>query len=396
MGLPLEGTRILTVSQFGAGPFGTLMLADLGAEVIKIEDPATKGDISRHVPPYRIENDSLYFQSINRNKRSVTLNLADARGQAIFHRLVKISHGVYNNLRGDVPARLGLTYEALRERNPAIVCCSLSAFGRTGPQASYPGYDYLVQAAAGYMSISGEPDGPPAKCGISVVDFAAGLSAALGMTAAIFASQKTGVGCNVDVNLMDTAISMLNYHAIWYLNRGLEPKRAANSAHAVLVPCQNFRTGDGYLAIFCAKDKFWVQLCEAMERPDLGADPRYSTIEQRFNNQETLLPVLEEIFATRTNAEWLERLAGKVPAAPVRSIAAALDDPALACRDMIVEVPHPIFGPMREVGCPIKVSGPPLPLRPASALGGDTDAILRTYLGSTPEEIAELRSQAVV
>ena len=396
MGLPLEGVRILAVSQFGAGPFGTMVLADLGAEVIKIEDPATRGDVARHVPPYGIENDSLYFQSLNRNKRSVTLNLADARGKAIFHRLVKISHGVYNNLRGDVPARLGLTYEALREHNPAVVCCSLSAFGRTGPQAAHPGYDYLIQAAAGYMSITGEPDGPPAKCGISVIDFAAGMAAALGMMAAIFASQKSGTGCNVDANLMDTAISMLNYHAIWYLNRGLEPKRAPNSAHAVLVPCQNVRTRDGYLAIFCAKDKFWVQLCEAMDRPDLGADPRFATFEQRFANKETLLPLLDEIFASRTNAEWLERVAGKVPCAPVRSIAEALDDPTLAGRDMIVEVPHPVFGAIREVGCPIKISGATPPRRPASPLGGDTETILRSYLGCTAQEIADWRSQGVV
>jgi len=396
MALPLEGLRILAVSQFGAGPFGTMLLADLGAEVIKIEDPATRGDVSRHVPPYRIENDSLYFQSINRNKRSLTLNLADARGQAILHRLVKVSRAVFNNLRGDVPARLGLTYEALGKYHPAIVCCSLSAFGRTGPQASHPGYDYLVQAAAGYMSITGEPDAPPAKCGISVIDFATGLAAMVGMLAALHASQKTGVGCNVDANLMDTAIAMLNYHAIWYLNRGLAPKRAPNSAHAVLVPCQNFQTRDGYLAIFCAKDKFWTQLCEAMDRPDLGNDPRYATIEQRSNHKDTILPLLEQIFTTRTNAEWLKRLAGKVPCAPARSIAEALDATALTTPDMIVEVPHPVFGAMREVGCPVRISGTAPPRRPASPLGGDTEDILGDDLGCTPEEVADLRRQGVV
>ena len=396
MGLPLEGVRILAVSQFGAGPFATMMLADLGAEIIKIEDPSTRGDVARHVPPYRIENDSLYFQSINRNKRSLLLNLADPRGQAIFHRLVKISHAVFNNLRGDVPERLGLTYEALREHNPAIVCCSLSAFGRTGPQASHPGYDYLIQASAGYMSITGEPEGPPTKCAISVVDFAAGLSATVGMLAAILASQKTGMGCNVDANLMDTAISMLNYHAIWYLNQGLEPHRAPNSAHAVLVPCQNFRTKDGYVAVFVAKDKFWRHLCKGMERPDLASDPRYATIEDRFNHKDTLLPILEEIFVTRTNAEWMERLASRVPCAPVRSIAQALDDPSVAEREMIVEVPHPVFGPMREVGCPVRISGVTPPLRACSSLGADTETILGEYLGCSAHQIGELRSQGVV
>jgi crotonobetainyl-CoA:carnitine CoA-transferase CaiB-like acyl-CoA transferase len=368
----------------------------LGAEIIKIEDPATKGDVSRHVPPYRIENDSLYFQSINRNKRSVTLNLGDPRGQALFHRMVKVSHAVFNNLRGDVPAKLGLTYEALREHNPAIVCCSLSAYDRTGPQAAYPGYDYLMQAAAGYMSITGEPDAPPAKCGISVIDFATGLSAMVGMLSAIMASRRTGVGCDVDANLMDTAISMLNYHAIWYLNRGIEPARAPNSAHAVLVPCQNFRTRDGYMAVFVAKDKFWVELCKGMDRLDLASDPRYRTIEDRFNNKATLLPVLEELFAARTNGEWTERLAGKVPCAPARSIAEALDDPVLATRGMIWEVPHPVFGTVREVGCPVRISGATPPKRPASKLGGDTEEVLGNYLGCSPQEIAELRSAGVI
>lgn len=396
MAMPLEGLRILAVSQFGAGPFGTMLLADLGAEVIKIEDPGTKGDVSRHVPPYRIENDSLYFQSINRNKRSVTLNLGDARGQAIFHRLVKVSDAVFNNLRGDVPAKLGLTYQTLREHNPAVVCCSLSAYGRTGPQAKFPGYDYLMQAAAGYMSITGEPDAPPAKCGISVIDFSAGLAAMVGLLSAILSSRQTGVGCDVDANLMDTAIAMLNYHSIWYLNRGLEPRRAANSAHAVLVPCQNFRTKDGYMAVFVAKDKFWVELCKGMDRPDLGSDARYRTIEDRFNNKAALLPLLEEIFASRTNAEWTERLAGKVPCAPVRSIAEALDDPVLAGQDMIWEVPHPEFGAVREVGCPVRISEGTPPKRSASALGGDTEDVLGKYIGCSAQEIEELRGAGVI
>ena len=396
MALPLEGIRILAVSQFGAGPFGTMLLADLGAEVIKIEDPGTRGDVARHVPPYRIEDDSLYFQSINRNKRSMTLNLADEQGQDVFHRLVKISHAVFNNLRGDVPAKLGLTYDTLGKHNPEIVCCSLSAYGRTGRHAKYPGYDYLMQAAAGYMSITGEPEAPPAKCGISVIDFSTGLSAMVGMLAAIMASQKTGVGCDVDANLMDTALSMLNYHAIWYLNRGLEPTRAANSAHAILVPCQNFRTRDGYLAVFIAKDKFWVRLCEGMERPDLASDPRYRTIEERFHNKETLLPVLEEIFAARTNAEWMKRLGGKVPCEPARSIAEALDEAATESQGMIWEVPHPVFGPMREVGCPVRISGATPPRRACSQLGGDTDEVLGNYLGCTKQEIADLRSSGVI
>jgi len=396
MNLPLEGLRVLAVSQFGAGPYGTLMLADLGAEVIKIEDPATRGDVARSVPPYRIEDDSLYFQSFNRNKRSLLLNLGDPRGQAVFHRLVKISDAVFNNLRGDVPARLGLTYEALRQHNPAIVCCSLSSFGRHGPRASEPGYDPLMQASAGYMSLTGEPDGPPAKCGVSVVDFAGGFAAAFGLMVGIFSSRKTGAGCEVDVSLADTSVSMLNYLAIWYLNRGLEPVRNSASAHSVLVPGQTFRTRDGRLAIFCAKEKFWIALCKATGRDDLLNDPRFNGFDQRHKHRETLIPILEKMFAGKETAEWLAALTGKVPCAPVRSVAEALDDPELVANDMIAEVSHPVFGKIREVGCPIKISGSTPEYRPAPALGQDTEDILSAYLGCSAEEIEELRREGIV
>ena len=396
MSLPLEGLRVLAVSQFGAGPYGTLMLADLGAEVIKIEDPATRGDVARSVPPYRLEDDSLYFQSFNRNKRSLLLNLGDPRGKAVFHRLVKISDAVFNNLRGDVPARLGLTYEALRQHNPAIVCCSLSSFGRHGPRASEPGYDPLMQASAGYMSLTGEPDEPPAKCGVSVVDFAGGFAAAFGLMAGIFSRSKTGAGCEVDVSLADTSVSMLNYLAIWYLNRGLEPVRNSASAHSVLVPGQTFRTRDGYLAIFCAKEKFWTALCKATGRDDLLNDPRFNGFDQRHKHRETLIPILEKMFAGKGTAEWLAALTGKVPCAPVRSVAEALDDPELVANDMIAEVSHPVFGKIREVGCPIKISGSTPEYRPAPALGQDTEEILQAYLGYSAEEIEELRSEGIV
>ena len=396
MSLPLEGIRVLAVSQFGAGPYGTLMLADLGAEIIKIEDPKTRGDVSRTVPPYQIENDSLYFQCFNRNKRSLQLNLEDPRGQAIFHGLVKKSDGVFNNLRGDVPERLGLTYKTLREHNPAIVCCSLSAYGPTGPQASAPGYDPLLQASEGYMSVTGDPEGMPAKCGVSVVDFAAGLAAALGLVSGILAARRTGVGCDVDVSLRNTALSMLNYLAVWYLNRGLVPQRQLDSGHAVLVPAQTFRTRDGYLAIFCAKEKFWTELCAAIGRPNLAGDPRFGNFSERLKNKQALVAMLEPVFAARDTTEWVRVLTGKVPCAPLRSAAEALDDPALAAEQMIIEVSHPVYGQVREVGCPIQISGAAIEHRAAPSLGQDTEDILRNYLNYSYEEIANLRRQRVV
>ena len=396
MSRPLEGIRILAVSQFGAGPYGTLMLADLGAEVIKIEDPATRGDVSRSVPPGLIEDDSLYFQCFNRNKRSLLLNLGEPEGKRIFHRLVSRSQAVFNNLRGDVPARLGLTYEALKQHNPAIVCCSLSSFGREAPQAALPSYDPLLQASEGYMSLTGGPGEPPTKCGVSVVDFAAGVTAALGLMAGIWSASRTGVGRDVDISLRDSAVSMLNYYAVWYLNRGIVPQRLADSSHAVLAPAQTFRTSDGYLAIFCAKQKFWNQLCAALGRLELAADPRFCNFEQRASNKAELLGILEPILAEHSTAEWTEVLTGKVPCAPVRSLAEALDDPALAAANMIVQVEHPAFGAIREAGCPIKLSGDTPVHRPAPALGQDTVEILSGELGLSPQEIEGLRTRGII
>ena len=396
MAMPLEGLRILSVSQFGAGPFGTLQLADLGAEIIKIEDPSTGGDVSRYMGPAHRDDDSYYFQCFNRNKRSLLLNLGSAEGKRIFHRLVKISHGVFNNLRGDVPAKLGLDYKTLSEHNPAIVCCSLSSYGTTGEQASIPGYDPLLQASEGYMSVSGDPDGAPTKCGVSAIDFAGGFAGVLGLLAGIFGAQRTGIGCDVDVSLRDTAVSMLNYLAIWYLNLGIEPQRTQDSAHSILVPGQTFRTRDGYLAIFCAKEKFWENLCDGMARPDLRRDPRFANFDARFENKAVLLPILHQEFQKKTNAQWLALLTGKVPCAPVRSIAETLDDPMLKANGMIVELDHPMFGKVREVGCPIKIPGAEMKHRAGPSLGRDTEDILKGYLGMTAEEICKLRGQGVV
>lgn len=396
MSRPLEGIRILAVSQFGAGPYGSLMLADLGAEIIKIEDPATAGDVSRGVPPTDVTGDSLYFQCFNRNKRSLSLNLGAPDGMAIFHRLVKVSHGVFNNLRGDVPAKLGITYDALKQLNPAIVCCSLSAYGRTGAEAGLPGYDPLLQASEGYMSLTGGPGDPPTKCGVSVIDFAAGLAAAYGTMAAIFAASRTGRGCDVDVSLRDTALSMLNYYAVWYLNTGMAPERMADSSHSVLTPAQTFRSKDGHVVIFCAKEKFWELFCDALGRAEWKSDPRFSSFAARLRNKAELLGLLEPLLAGRTTAEWIRLLRGKVPCAPVRSLAEALDDPALAGQRMIIEVDHPHFGKVREVGSPVRISGDTPRHRPAPPLGADTVDILKSHLGYTDAQLTDLRERGVI
>ena len=393
---PLEGLRILAVSQFGAGPFGTQMLADLGADIVKIEDPGVGGDSARYVPPFQGEADSPYFQSFNRGKRSLALNLRHPDGQAVFRDLVRVSDAVFNNARGDLPEKLGLTYEQLKDVNPRLVCCSLTGYGRTGPRAAEPAFDYLVQGYAGYMSVTGEPDGPPGKCGVSVIDFAGGYAAMVGLMVGLFDAQRTGVGRDVDISLLDTAVSMLSYFAIWTLNRDWIAERTRDSAHQTLVPAQNFPTHDGWIVIFCNKEKFWRDLVETLGAPELAEDPRFGSFADRFTHRDVLLPLLRERFATRTTADWLDRLRGRVPCAPVNDVRQALADPQVQARDMIVEVEHPEFGTLREVRSPVRTEGEVRQPRRAPRLGEDTDDILREVLGYGEATIARLRAAGVI
>ena len=393
---PLEGLRVLTVSQFGAGPFGTQMLADLGADIVKIEDPGVGGDSARYVPPFQGAGDSPYFQSFNRGKRSLALNLRHPDGQAVFRDLVRVSDAVFNNARGDLPEKLGLTYAALRAVNVKIVCCSLSGYGRTGPRAAEPAFDYLVQGYAGYMSVTGEPDGPPGKCGVPVIDFAGGYAAMVGLMVGLFDAQRTGLGRDVDISLLDTAVSMLSYFATWTLNRDWTAERTRDSAHQTLVPAQNFPTRDGWIVIFCNKEKFWRDLVETLGAPQLAEDPRFGSFADRFAHREALLPLLRERFATRTTAEWLDRLRGRVPCAPVNDVRQALADPQVLARDMIVEVEHPEFGTLREVRSPVRTDGEVRRPRRAPRLGEHTDDILRQVLGYGEATIARLRAAGAI
>jgi crotonobetainyl-CoA:carnitine CoA-transferase CaiB-like acyl-CoA transferase len=388
--------RVLAVEQFGAGPWGTMMLADLGAEIIKVENPATEGDVARRVAPYAIEQDSVYFQSFNRNKKSMTLNLKHPRGQEILHRLVAISDAISNNLRGDLPAKLGLDYANLEAVKPSIVCCSLSAFGRAGPRASEPGYDYLMQGYAGWMSITGEPGTPPQKSGLSLVDLSAGVMAALGLVAAVLRARRTGFGCDVDVSLFDTAISELAYVGAWHLTKGYEPKRMPDSSHPSRVPCQVLPTRDGWLVVMCAKEKFYRNLVTIMEAPELAEDPRFRRFPDRLEHREELVPVLKEMSRKKTTDEWLELLRGQVPCAPVNSVQEALADPQVRENEMIVEIPHPEFGTVQEPASPIKISGTPSNHRRAPRLGEHTDMILIEYLGLSPSTVEELSRDGAI
>ena len=274
--LPLAGVRVLAVEQYGAGPFGSMQLADLGAEVIKIENPAEGGDVGRKVGPfYFSEGDSQFHQAFNRNKRSPTLNLKHEEGMALFHRLVAEADAVLDNLRGDLPEKLGLTFAALSRHNPRIVCAHLSAYGREGSRRSWPGYDYLMQAEAGYLSVTGEPDGAPARFGLSVVDMMTGLMAGFALAAGVVGARATGRGMDLDVSLFDTALHNLSYLAAWYLNGGHVQGREPRGAHPSLTPSQLYRTRDGWLLVMCNKEKFWPALAEAVGRtgPRIRATP---------------------------------------------------------------------------------------------------------------------------
>ncbi|GAB2829562.1 CoA transferase [Actinocorallia aurea] len=387
---PLEDVRIISLEQYGAGPFGSLHLADQGAEIIKIEDPRTGGDVGRYVPPYAEEEDSIFYETFNRNKKSISLDMATPAGRAVFEDLVRGADAVYSNLRGDVPKKLRITYDDLKHLNPRIVCCSLTGFGMTGPRAAQPGYDYILQGLAGWMDLTGEPDGPPAKSGLSLVDYTGGYVAALSLLTALHAARRDGVGMDCDVSLYDTAVSMLTYPGTWHLNAGFTPVRTRHSAHPSLVPFQAFEAADGWIVVGCAKQKFWERLAVVIDRPDLAEDPRFLTFADRQRNAGVLLSELEKIFATRTVAQWLEPMtAAAIPCGPINDVSQALAEEHTIARDLIVETEHPRYGTLKNLASPVRVGAEQPGYVRAPQRGEHQDEVL-TGLGYSPERIAEL------
>lgn len=390
---PLEDVRVIAVEQYGAGPWGTVHLADLGADVVKIEDPRTGGDIGRYVPPFQEDEDSLFFEALNRNKRSLSLDLSTPAGRSVFERLVAKSDAVYSNLRGDVPKRLGLTYEDLRHVNPAIVCCSLSAFGMTGPRAAEPGYDYVMQGLTGWMSLTGEPGGPPQKTGLSLVDFSGGYVAGFALVAGLLAARRDGIGMDCDISLYETALSMLNYQATWHLTAGHMPARTRHSAHPSLVPFQNFQTADGWIVVSCPKDKFFERLLVVLGLDQLLGDERFADFGARRQNKDELLEILENTFRKWSTAEILPKLsADGVPCAPVNDVPAALVDPQIEARGAIVTTDHPRFGTVRAVASPVRVGEQFTGHRRAPLRNEHADELLTGLLGYDEADLAELRS----
>ena len=395
----LKGVRVLAVEQYGAGPFATQFLSDMGAEVIKIENPVDGGDMARSVGPFWHEGlpataHSVFYQSLNRGKKSVTIDLTKADGQAVFHRLVAGADVVTSNLRGDVAGKLGLTYAALSSVNPRIVCAHLTAYGRDGARATWPGYDYLMQAEAGYFSVTGEPGRAPARAGLSLIDFMTGAVTSMAMLAGIIESRTQGHGRDVDVSLFDLALFNLNYIGNWYLNNGEVTGRLARSAHASLTPCQSYKTRDGWIFLMCNKEKFWKLLCERVGRPEWIADPRFVDFKARLAHRDLITELLDEVLGARTTAEWLAEFAGSVPASPIYDVKQALDNPWVVDSDRIENIAVDGGPDLRLLAGPVRYAGRPRGIR-APTLGEHSAEILAAA-GLSADEIARLRAAGVV
>ncbi|MCX5917353.1 MAG: CoA transferase, partial [Deltaproteobacteria bacterium] len=375
MTAPLSGVRVLDLSQMLAGPFGSMILADLGAEIIKIEKPG-EGDIGRGMPPHFFHGESVYFLSVNRNKKSLTLDLKAKEGLEIFYRLVKVSDVVFDNFRPGVVEKLRIDHETLKKINPRILSCSVSGYGQTGPFKDRPAFDLIIQARGGIMSYTGEPGRMPVRMGAPMGDLTGGVYADHGVMAALYQREKTGQGQRIDISLLDSQLSLQIYRGLYYLYGG-EVAQPVGSGHVSANPIRAFKTKTFDIVIDANTDKFFQELVGAMDRSNLAADPRFVTRVDRLKNKEALYVILEEIFLQKTGEEWLELLEGRLPAGPINTVDMALSDPQILARNMIVETTHRSGEKMKLLGTPIKMSPAGEPqFTPPPALGEHTEQIL--------------------
>ncbi len=392
---PLDGIRVVDLSRVVSGPYCTMTLADMGADVIKIEEPG-RGDESRAFGPPFLGGESPYFLSINRNKRSCTVNLKCDDGRAILERLVARADVLVQNFRPGAVERLGLDYDSLAPRNPRLVYCSISGFGDTGPDAARPGYDLIVQGESGLMDLTGEPDGPPTRIGTSIADLTTGLMAAQGILLALYARQTTGRGQHVRVAMLDAVVSLLTYNTGNYFATGDAPTRRGND-HPSVAPYQTLRAADGWINLGIANDALWRRYCDALGRPDLRDDPRFATAPERVRQRVELIPIIETLTGERTVAEWMELLgAAGVPCGRIRNVEEVCTNPQLTERGKVVERPHPTAGTVKTIGQPIELDDTPARIRTAPPLLGEhTDDVLRES-GYADEEIRAFRERGAV
>jgi crotonobetainyl-CoA:carnitine CoA-transferase CaiB-like acyl-CoA transferase len=404
---PLAGVRVLDLSRVFAGPWSTQALADLGAEVIKVERPG-RGDDARGLgPPFLLDREgrdtaeSAFYLSANRNKKSIALDLSEPRGQEIIRRFAAISDVVVENYKVGTLARYELDYENVRKINPSVVYCSITGFGQTGPHSHKPGYDTLFQAMGGVMSVTGEsnetPGGGPMKVGIILADIMTGMYAAIGILGALRHRERTGTGQHIDLSLMDAQTAALSHQAMFYLISGENPKRFGTSAPAV-VPSQMFECADGFIVLVVGNDPQFRRFAEVVGHPEWAKDERFASNGLRVRNRTILVPLLEEIFRRSPKAYWLERLeAAGIASGPINEISDVFADPQVAARNMIVEVEHPLGGPLKLVANPLRMSATPLDrYDPPPRLGQHTDELLSGLLGLGASEIEELLQAEIV
>jgi formyl-CoA transferase len=392
---PLTGIRVLDLSRILAGPYCTMILGDLGADVIKVEQPGTGDDTRTWGPPWH-GTESAYYLSVNRNKRGITLDLKQPDAQALVHRLAAISDVVVENFKVGALERMNIGYEQLREINPRLVWATVSGYGPNGPMSEKPGYDFVAQGESGIMSITGEPDGEPMKVGVAVVDITTGMFTAIGVLAALRARDQTGLGQKVDASLLASAVAWLGNVGQKHLVSE-RPARRFGNAHANIVPYQSFATRDQHITIAVGNDRQFQALCAVLSRADLAADPRYATNPLRVEHRETLVPALQDAFLTGTASEWLVACdAAGIPSGPINSIEQVFTHPQVLANGMLQTVDHPA-GPLRLAGIPYQLSQTPGVVRhPPPLLGQHTHEVLTDVLGLEADEIARLRESGAV
>ena len=391
---PLDGLVVVDLTRVLSGPYCTMQLADMGARVIKVEQPGRGDDTRAWGPPF-IGAESAYFLSINRNKESLTLDLKS--GRAVLERLLDRADVLVENFRPGTMERLGLGYAAVSARWPRLVYCSISGFGQTGPRRDQPGYDAVVQAEGGLMSITGEADGPAFRLGVAIADIVSGMFAAQGIALALLARARTGRGQHVDIGMLDSTAALLTYQAAIYFATGQPPTRMGNR-HPTIVPYETFEASDGEFVLAVGSEGLWRRFCELLDAPGVAEDPRFATNRDRVSHYEILRPLLAERIRQRSRAEWIERLmAAGVPCGSVRDVSEVLRDPQMTAREMIAAVEHAAIGSVQVLGVPIKLSETPGTVRTAPpTLGQHTDQILRTDLGFSDADITRLRQNGTV
>lgn len=395
MAAALENVRVVDLTRTLAGPFCTMLLGDMGADVIKIEEPE-RGDEIRSWLPFWEGGESTQFTTFNRNKRSLSLNLKEREGRDIVRALVKDADLMLESFRAGALERMGLGYADLQALNPGLVYCAISGYGRTGPLAEKPGYDLIIQAYSGLMDLTGEPDGLPMRVGFSLVDLFTGMMAYGSVLTALYHQRQTGQGQYLEAALLDGQVAALSYHATAYLATGIAPQRMG-SGHPGLVPYQSFPAADGYFIVGVANEGLWQRFCAAIERPDLLADPRFRTNDDRVAHRAECVELLSALFRTRPVAEWVEIIerAG-VPCGPINKVDEVINSPQVAARNMIAQVAHPTVPELRIPNSPLKLAATPAEIRHPPPLLGQHNAEILTELGYTPEKIATLRDKGVI